>query len=75
MWNIVSENRKLNMMHRLDRLHSHKEKLCMLITLALDQDGYLGSLEFSGPVSYLVVNRWPSSKTSPRPHKAQIDFS
>ena len=45
VWNIVSKSRRLNMMHRLDRLHSHKEKLCMLITSTMDQDGYLVSLK------------------------------
>ena len=53
--NIVSKSRRLNMTHRLDRLHSHKKKLCTFETLALDQDGLPGVIqEISGPISYVV---------------------
>ena len=53
VWKFVGKNRRLNMMHQLDRLHSHKEKLCMLITSALHQDGGVIQ-EISGSVLYLV---------------------
>ena len=75
VWNIVSKSRRLNMMNRLNRLHSHKEKLCTLVTLALEMVTWCHSRNFRSCLIFGKVNRWPSSKMSPRPHKVQVDFS
>ena len=57
--------------HRLDRLHSHKEKLCTLVTSALDQHGYLVSVKKFQVQSHI----WQSpsgKKISLRPHRCRL---